>query len=178
MNFLGSLRWTLWCRSCSSWRQNTVNQTPFHSHMLSWQTESLCLHSPPKRYIAETWQDITSCFREQGLHSACVFRQAGVPQCPTMESNVPMALVMGSNQGCWTWCSERASQMLPPLPPLKLYLSNLNPLSRTVLLSTYLSPASQCHYVNRLEKKKKVIYLQLLVQPVVLPEHADTAEAK
>lgn len=43
---------------------------------------------------------------------------------------------------------------VPSLPPLKLYLSNLNLLSCTVFLSTYLSPASQCHYVNRLEKKK------------------------
>jgi len=41
------------------------------------------------------------------------------------------------------------------LPPLKLYLSNSDLLSCTVFLSTYLSPASQCHDMNRLGKKMK-----------------------
>lgn len=66
-----------------------------------------------------------------------------------MESSVPAVLAV------WKIWDPKHRTCFTNAPSLLLFLSNSDLWSCTVFLSTYLSPASQCHDVNRLEKKKK-----------------------
>lgn len=100
------------------------------------------------------------------------FMQAGVPVSP-WKAVYPQHWPC-SNQESWTQCPENVSQMLPPLlwARFKQFKPKLYRLPLNIPLSSF---SVSGHEQTRKEKKKlKVVYWQLLKQPVV-PHRPTTA---